>query len=156
MPPRSLHLPLTTPQESARDFLPLFYSIGCTRLGDRVSSRKIIRHDLLASRITPISDAPHDLSLLLLLLSWGTHGHAARLRLSPAASRAGVAHGYTYTVGLKLLLYVPTSEGTSTSLPTATPSPSERSDDGGTAFLSAAVGCGSPPQNSLPTTMLPS
>ena len=51
---------------------------------------------------------PHDLPLLLLLLllrlSWGAHGYAARLGLPPSAARAEGARSYTPTAGLQLLL----------------------------------------------------
>ena len=76
------------------------------------------------------------LLLSLLLLSRSAHGHAARLRIPHAVSRAEGAHSYTPTAGLQLLLCFPASVGISPSLCAATLLRSESSDDGVAQHLS--------------------
>ena len=68
------------------------------------------------------------LVLLLVLLSQSTHGHAARITIPSATSRAEGARICTPTAGLQLLVLLSSQR--------------ESSDDGGTAYLSAAPGPG--------------
>ena len=98
-----------------------------------------------------VSDYPHicllpdllqQLLLTLLLLSWSAHSHAVRLKDPLPLHTARVPTIKTLVAGLHLLLYLPAFAGIPPSLRAATPSPSESSDDGGTAALHAAPAVG--------------
>ena len=117
--------------------------VGCTRLA-------VVRLIAKCADISLVSDDPHicfllDLLQLLLLLPLlmlrSANGHAVRLKISRPPPTARRAH-YTPIAGLQLLLYFPPSAGIPPSLRPATPSPSESSDDGGTAALLATPSVG--------------
>ena len=85
-----------------------------------------------------LPDPLQQLLLTLLLLSWSAHTHAVRLKDPLPLHTARVPTIKTLVAGLHLLLYLPAFAGIPPSLRAATPSPSESSDDGGTAALHAA------------------
>ena len=60
----------------------------------------------------------------------------------PSATHSEGTHDYTPIAGLQLVLYFPSSAGIPPSLRAGTPSPSERSDDGGIAVQRAAPSVG--------------
>ena len=105
---------------------PTILTVGSTRLGGRAASREMCRHIFPSfADYTHIYFLHHLLLLLLLLRSRSAHGHAAQLRMPPAASCTEGARSYTPTSGLQLPLYFPPSAGISPSQGAATPSPSE-------------------------------
>ena len=63
-----------------------------------MDSREIRNHIPLAWRLFA-GLFPHDLPLLLLLLSWGAHGYAARLDFTPFRSHGEGARSYPPTAG---------------------------------------------------------
>ena len=93
---------------------------------------------LLLLRISFLLDLVLQLLLKLLLLSRSAHSHAVRLKDPLPLHTARVPTIKTLVVGLHLLLYLPAFAGIPPTLRAATPSPSESSDDGGTAALHAA------------------
>ena len=118
---------------------------GCARLA---AVRLIAK---CTDMLSLVSDHPHicllpdllqQLLLTLLLLSWSAHSHAVRLKDPLPLHTARVPTIKTLVAGLHLQLYLPAFAGIPPSLRAATPSPSESSDDGGTAALHAAPAVG--------------
>ena len=114
---------------------------GCARLA---AVRLIAK---CADMLSLVSDYPHicllpDLLQQLLLQSWSAHTHAVRLKDPLPLHTARAPTIKTLVVGLHLLLYLPAFAGIPPSLRAATPSPSESSDDGGTAALPATLSVG--------------
>ena len=140
-----------------RDFAPPNNPPGRVHTaGGGPASREMYRHVSPRFRLPPhllvclFLDLLLQLPLMLLLVVTECT-RPRRMTLNPPSATHGEgAHDYTPIAGLQLLLYFPASAGIPPSLRAATPSPSESSDDGGTAALPAAppVGGHCPPTHS--------
>ena len=114
---------------------------GCARLA---AVRLIAK---CTDTLSLVSDYPQicllpDLLQQLLLQSWSAHTHAVRLKDPLPLHTARAPTIKTLVAGLHLLLYLPAFAGIPPFLRAATPSPSESSDDGGTAAHHAAPAVG--------------
>ena len=152
-----------------RHFAPPVLTVGCTRLGGRAKSARNVQTYFPSVPDYPhicfLRDLPLQLAAVAAASAAAAVAECARPRrttyntpcrftrrgcpqlyshreASAAAANPSAAHDHAPVVGLWLLLYIPASAGISPSLRAATPSPSESSDNGGTASLSAAPAVG--------------
>ena len=113
--------------------------------GGRAAYREICRHVSTRFRLPPRLLSPR-LAAAAAVPAAAAAAKCARPGRAtsnpPSATHSEGTHDYTPIAGLQLVLYFPSSAGIPPSLRAGTPSPSERSDDGGIAVQRAAPSVG--------------